>query len=155
MNRISKLRSEMGMSQVDLAKKLGIHQTAISQWESERTSPRFDMLEAMSKIFNVSIRYLLGQSEERTEPLNNKTTLWDVDLENKLSQVGYSAKFQEDQNYGEFYCWIEGPEGKLEVSEDELKELHNSTNEYMRFKLEELKKKHAQDFRPKGGQNKT
>jgi len=154
MNRISQLRNEIGMSQMDLAKKLGIHQTAISQWESGRTSPRFDMLEAMSKIFNVSIRYLLGQSDERTEPSNSKEALWDVDLENKLKQVGYSAKFQEDQERGEYYCWIEGPEGTVEVSEDELKELHNSTNEYMRFKIEELKKKHAQDFRPKGGQHK-
>ena len=86
--------------------------------------------------------------------MNNKTTLG-CRFREQIKSSGYSAKFQEDQNYGEFYCWIEGPEGKLEVSEDELKELHNSTNEYMRFKLEELKKKHAQDFRPKGGQNKT
>lgn len=146
MSRIAELRNEIGMSQNDLAKRLKVHQTAISQWESGRTSPRYDALEAMSKLFNASVRYLLGQSEDRTEVNHDiKGPFWSVDLEEKLKQVGCSTGFDEDNAA----IWINYPDGTLEVSGDELTQLHTSSNEYMRFKLEELKKKHNQDFRPK------
>ena len=46
-------------------------------------------------------------------------------------------------------AWIESPEGTLEITEDELRELDDSTVSYLQFKLEELKKKHPKDFRPR------
>ena len=151
MNRIAELRSEIGMSQTDLAKKLNVHQTAISQWESERTSPRYDALEAMGKLFNVSIRYLLGQIDDRQEPVGGvRGPFWSADLEEKLKQVGCSTDFDEDNAV----LWINYPDGTLEVSEDDLKELHASTNEYLRFKLDELRKKRGNDFKPKRGASK-
>lgn len=34
MNRFRQLRKDLGLSQVNLAEKLGVTQTAVSQWET-------------------------------------------------------------------------------------------------------------------------
>ena len=65
MNRIAKLRRERGLSQADLAKIIGVHQTAVSQWEKERTTPSFEAVMALSEFFNVSPNYLLGRDSVR------------------------------------------------------------------------------------------
>lgn len=65
MNRIAELRKEKGWSQEDLAQELHIHQTSVSQWEQERTNPSFDMLASLCWLFDVSIDYIMGRSQER------------------------------------------------------------------------------------------
>lgn len=64
MNRIQELRKGFGYSQQKLAKCLNVHQTAISQWETGRTSPDIDVATVMSQLFGVSLEYLLGISDE-------------------------------------------------------------------------------------------
>ena len=66
MNRIQELRKSFGYSQQKLAKSLNVHQTAISQWETGRTSPDIEVATAMSQLFGVSLEYLLGISDEDT-----------------------------------------------------------------------------------------
>lgn len=53
------------MSQQQLAERLGVHQTAVSQWEKERTTPSFEAVDEMCDIFDVDAYYLLGRSDER------------------------------------------------------------------------------------------
>lgn len=65
MNRIEQLRKERGMSQQDLAKHFNVHQTAVSQWETERTRPSFEMVMDLAVFFDVNAAYLLGQTEKR------------------------------------------------------------------------------------------
>lgn len=65
MNRISMLRRESGFSQQELADRLKVHQTAVSQWEKERTAPNFDLVCKMSELFDVSPVYLMGNTSER------------------------------------------------------------------------------------------
>lgn len=149
-DRIKELRISKNMTQKDLAQKCDLNRNSIYKYEKNETVPKFAQVEKIAAALEVTASFLIGYDAEDTV----SNAMWDRDLEYKLNQVGYSAKFQEDQERGEYYCWLEGPDGQIDASEDELKELHSSTNEYMRFKLEELKKKHAQDFRPKGGQGK-
>lgn len=66
MNRIKELRQEKGLSQQDLAKLLYVNQTAVSQWERNRTNPSTDTAIALANIFDVSVDYLLGC--ENVEP---------------------------------------------------------------------------------------
>ena len=61
MNRVKELRKKSGYSQQKLAKILNVHQTAISQWETERTSPDIDIASKMAAVFGVSLDYLLGR----------------------------------------------------------------------------------------------
>lgn len=60
MNRIKELRKSRGLSQQKLAQILNVHQTAISQWETDRTSPDIDSANRLASLFNVSIEQLLG-----------------------------------------------------------------------------------------------
>lgn len=64
MNRIQELRKKHGLSQQRLAQSLNVHQTAISQWETGRTTPDIEVATTMSQIFGVSLEYLLGISDE-------------------------------------------------------------------------------------------
>lgn len=64
MNRVKELRKLHGYSQVKLAKTLNVHQTAISQWETGRTSPDMEVAAEMAQLFGVSLEYLLGISDE-------------------------------------------------------------------------------------------
>ena len=67
MNRVKELRKEHKISQQKLADILNVHQTAISQWETGRTSPDISIATEMAKLFNVSLEYLLGIEEETSE----------------------------------------------------------------------------------------
>ena len=142
--QIRDIRKSHALTQEELAKRSGISVMSLRRYEANDRTPGVDALERIAAALEVTVPFLIGYDSE--DALSN--SLWDADLESKLKQVGCSAVFEEDSQRSEHYYWINYPDGTLVVKEDELKELHNSTNEYMRFKLEELKKKHAQDFRP-------
>ena len=57
---ILKLRSDKGMSQDELAKKLFVTRQAVSRWENGDTVPNTETLKLLSKLFDVSINTLLG-----------------------------------------------------------------------------------------------
>ena len=65
MNRIAQLRKEKDWSQQELADMLEVHQTAVSQWENERTTPNFEALMELCGLFDVRPEYLMGNSNER------------------------------------------------------------------------------------------
>lgn len=63
MNIIRELRIKKGITQSELANACGIHQTAVSQWEKDRTLPDTQMLIKLSEYFGVSIEILMGKEE--------------------------------------------------------------------------------------------
>lgn len=58
--RICELRTSLGWSQVDLAKRLGVAKQTVSNWENENIQPSIEMLVRLAKLFNVTTDYLLG-----------------------------------------------------------------------------------------------
>ena len=54
-NRISELRKKKGLSQEELAEKIGVARQTISKWELGETSPDLKQSKELSKIFNVSL----------------------------------------------------------------------------------------------------
>ncbi len=64
MNNIKLLRTKMGMSQEQLAKQVLVTQTAVSQWEKGRTFPDVQTQKKLATLFNVTIDYLLGETDE-------------------------------------------------------------------------------------------
>lgn len=68
MSIIRELRKEKGLSQQELAKLCGVHQTAVSQWEKGRTLPDRSSLQVLSKTLGISVDSLLG--EEKSEDKN-------------------------------------------------------------------------------------
>jgi len=66
MNRIKMLRKEKGISQLELAKALNVHQTAVSQWEMERTAPDMSVIVLLADFFSVSVDFILERTDIKT-----------------------------------------------------------------------------------------
>ena len=57
--KITKARKELGLTQEELAGKLGVTRQSVSRWESDLAFPETDKLVTMSKLFDCSVDYLL------------------------------------------------------------------------------------------------
>ena len=69
--RLKKLRKDTGLTQVDVASKLGISQQAYAAWERGVKKPTQDNLVKIAQILNVSVDYLVGNSQETLGELDN------------------------------------------------------------------------------------
>lgn len=69
--RLKDLRKQVGLTQVDVAEKLGISQPAYASWERGVKKPTQDNLVKIAQTLNVSVDYLVGNSEEKTDELDN------------------------------------------------------------------------------------
>ena len=58
--QIRRLRTARGITQVELAHRLGVSKQSVSNWESNNIQPSIEMLVRLSKIFGVTTDYLLG-----------------------------------------------------------------------------------------------
>ena len=67
--RIAQRRKLLQLSQEALGDQMGVSRQAISKWESDATVPEIDKLIALSKLFSVSVGWLLGMESETTEPV--------------------------------------------------------------------------------------
>ena len=61
--RIAQKRKEQGLSQEGLGEQLGVSRQAIYKWESGAAVPEIDKLIALSRLFGVSVGWLLGVEE--------------------------------------------------------------------------------------------
>lgn len=58
--QIRQLRQSRNMSQVELAKVLGVTKQSVSNWENDNIQPSVEMLVKLANVFSVSTDYLLG-----------------------------------------------------------------------------------------------
>lgn len=65
MNNLRKLRKENGWTQTELAQKVGVVPSVISEYETESITMSAQILRKLSEIFNVSVDYILGSTEIR------------------------------------------------------------------------------------------
>lgn len=59
-NRFKELRIQNGYTQKQVADKLGIKQSNISDWENNVSRPEYENLIALAKLYNESLESLLG-----------------------------------------------------------------------------------------------
>ena len=64
--RIAQKRKELALSQEALGEQLGVSRQAIYKWESDATLPEIEKLISLSRIFSVSVGWLLGEEERET-----------------------------------------------------------------------------------------
>ena len=67
--RISYKRKELALSQEALGELLSVSRQSIYKWESDAALPEIDKLIALSKLFGVSVGWLLGVEEEAASEL--------------------------------------------------------------------------------------
>ena len=71
--KIARLRTGLGLSQNQLATKLGVSNKAVSKWETGQAKPKLDTLRQLSLLFGVSVDELL--SEKKNEKSITKIVL--------------------------------------------------------------------------------
>lgn len=59
-DKIRELRIAKSISQVELAKRLGVTKQSVSNWENDNIQPSIEMLIKISQTLNVSTDYLLS-----------------------------------------------------------------------------------------------
>ena len=62
--RIAERRKLLGISQEALGEQMGVSRQAISKWEADGAIPEIDKLIALSKLFGVSVGWLLGTESD-------------------------------------------------------------------------------------------
>ena len=60
---IKKAREKAGLTQQDLANELGVGQSTVAMWETQKSLPRTDKLPALAKILGCTIDDLLKKEE--------------------------------------------------------------------------------------------
>ena len=71
----SELRNIRGISQIQLANKLGVTKQSVSNWENDNILPSIEMLVKIANFFEVSTDYLLGLDKKRTLDVENLTEI--------------------------------------------------------------------------------
>lgn len=61
-------RNKAGLSQMELAERLGVSRQAVSRWESGDTTPTMDKLKALAKLYGVSLDWLFGDTADGEPP---------------------------------------------------------------------------------------
>ena len=70
MNKYRQLRKERNLSQANLAERLGVSQTAVSQWETDKNYPDINTIKQLADIYSVTTDYLLGVDSRRLKKDN-------------------------------------------------------------------------------------
>ncbi len=69
--RIRELRQARNLTQVDLAKELGVTKQSVSNWENDNIQPSIEMLIKTADFFGVSTDYLLGIEKSNLIDVSN------------------------------------------------------------------------------------
>ena len=102
--KLKTLRAERGLTQEQLAARLYVTRTAVSKWETGGGSPNLDSLQALARLFDVSVDDLLvycfrhfsrsGRAlylpfqiwdKGRVEGGGRRTTSWDLALDDRIA----------------------------------------------------------------------
>lgn len=79
--RISNLRKEKGITQEDLAERLGVTPQAVSKWENDISYPDITLLPRLAEILGVTVDELLsGENNKKTRilPENQRKNIDDM-----------------------------------------------------------------------------
>ena len=95
MNRLKELRKEKGMSQIALAKELGVSYRTLQYWENGESNIKPVHLKKLCEIFDVDAPYLLGYNTVKNET-NIKASVLDEALE-KLRTINNMLSVESDE----------------------------------------------------------
>lgn len=137
MNVIKQLRRKAGYSQSEFAKMLNVHQTAVSQWETDKTCPDPSTLTAIANIFNVSTDYLLGREDSPANAQSDSSALTPRDRRDIARDMAAIE------------ASLESGEGLMFNGEPLSPEAKESLLAAMRLGLEAAKLKNKERFTPK------
>jgi transcriptional regulator with XRE-family HTH domain len=74
-DRVAAARETLGLSQVELARKLGVKLKTVTAWENDIAEPRANRLQMLAGILNVSVMWLLTGAGDGLEAPHEETPL--------------------------------------------------------------------------------
>ena len=85
-DRIKQLRKQKGLTQKEMAEAVGVGVSTIAMWESGKRTPSFKLLNDLSDLFDKSIDYILGTSDDDRSPKLNDAQVeqlgtWEIQSE--------------------------------------------------------------------------
>lgn len=95
LSRIQILREENGNISINkLEKEAGLSRGSMSKWDDHAPSP--DKLQKVANYFNVSISYLIGETDSKEPPTNQDITFDDFTyaLHNETKELSEEKKQQ-------------------------------------------------------------
>ena len=100
-DRLAELRRSRGLSQEELAEKLGVSRQAISKWERAESAPDTDNLIELAKIYGVTLDELLfgeSQKNEKDEEKSIEEQSVQEEIENNSEKSESSDEKNDDDD---------------------------------------------------------
>ena len=86
-DKLKKLRETHGLSQQQLAEKLGMSPSGIEMWEQNRRQPDNETLKKIAQLFDVSTDYLLGNDVKSNDKNKELLETISTDLSDPINRV--------------------------------------------------------------------
>lgn len=106
--KLKSIRKQAGMSQEQLAEKLGVSRQAVTKWETDAGIPDIENIMAISALFDISIDDLLSNergAKKPTEYLFESVTEYDIDEPKRYDmKFGGAKQFLLSGYEGEKIC---------------------------------------------------
>jgi transcriptional regulator with XRE-family HTH domain len=98
-DRLAGAREAAGLTQADLARRLGVRAPTIAAWEDDTAEPRANRLQMVAGLLNVSLRWLLtGQGDGLDGPPDDTSLSADLrGLLDELRQIRTEISAQHDR----------------------------------------------------------
>ena len=75
---IADLRREHGMTQLELAEKMGVTDKAVSKWERDLSCPDINSIPNLAEILGVSVEELMQIKKEAEMPVSKVSQIMDI-----------------------------------------------------------------------------
>ncbi len=141
--KLKSIRKQTGLSQEQLAKKLGVSRQAVTKWETNAGIPDIENIMAISALFDISIDELLYNergSKNPTEYLFESVTEYDID-----EPKHYDMKFGGAKQF--LLSGYEGEKIRVRLASNTLSTLKND----FKVKIDDIRKRIDVDVNRKNG----
>ena len=123
--RIAQKRKEQNLSQEALGEALGVSRQSISKWESNNALPEIEKLIAMSRLFSVSVGWLLGVEEAPAEDVGETEDGGDELSEEQLRMIE------------ELFRRYQQQPGQQKLSQEQRRQVEEALSQELRFETED------------------
>lgn len=82
--RLKELRKELGYTQRDVGKHLGVGRTTVSEYEAGKIVPKQDNLVKLASFLGVSVDYLTGVSDDKTFNYENDKNRKSINVDHHI-----------------------------------------------------------------------
>lgn len=94
-NNLKLYRKQSGMTQEQVAEKLGVSRQAVAKWENGESLPDIENIIALSDLYGTSVDYLVRNMTRLTENSEGKKHIFGMTMVNDKGQITLPKKCRE------------------------------------------------------------